>query len=48
LDEEAKKNGISLQELKDFYKEQRESGKTSGIFELDGDTKYFMNLRSKS
>ncbi len=47
LDDEVKKNGVSLQELKDFYKEQRESGKTSGIFELDGDQKYFIEFEKQ-
>ncbi len=47
LSEEAKKNGVSLQELKDFYKEQREGGKTSGIFEVDGDQKYFIEFENQ-
>ena len=47
LEEEIKKDGITLQELKDFYREQRESGKTSGMFELDGDQKYFIEFEKQ-
>ncbi len=47
LDDEAKKNGVAVQELKDFYKEQRESGKSSGIFDLDGDNKYFIEFEKE-
>ncbi|HMF34159.1 MAG TPA: hypothetical protein VKK79_22230 [Candidatus Lokiarchaeia archaeon] len=41
---EAKESGIGVNELKEFYKDERNEAKISGIFELDGKKKLFVEF----